>query len=110
MTAQNLSAGGPILRQDLAAFVITPICPHTVTVRPLVDRADCLYTLTVPKSAEGVTLVIDGQIHLPLTADDRVEVTCAPVAMRMLKIPGHSYYHTLHRKLGWAGQPRYQTP
>ncbi len=109
-TAHSLSAGGPILRQDLQAFVITPICPHTLTVRPLVDSADCVYTLTVPKCAEGVTLVIDGQIHLPLTEHDRVEVTRAPVSMRMLKIPGQSYYHTLHRKLGWAGQPRYQQP
>jgi NAD+ kinase len=109
-TAHNLSAGGPILRQDLQAFVITPICPHTLTVRPLVDRADCVYALTVPKCAKGVTLVIDGQIHEPLTAADRVEVTRASVAMHMLKIPGHSYYRTLHRKLGWAGQPRYQQP
>lgn len=109
-TAHNLSAGGPILRQDLEAFVITPICPHTLTVRPLIDRADCIYTLTVPKSGEGVTLVVDGQIRRPLSADDRVEITRAPVAMRMLKIPGQSYYHTLHRKLGWGGQPRYQQP
>ncbi|TWU14597.1 putative inorganic polyphosphate/ATP-NAD kinase [Symmachiella macrocystis] len=107
-TAHNLSAGGPILRQDLPAFVITPICPHTLTVRPLVDRADCVYALTVPKCAEGVTLVIDGQIHEPLTAADRIEVTRASVSMHMLKLPGHSYYRTLHRKLGWAGQPRYQ--
>ncbi len=109
-TAHNLSAGGPILRQDLPAFVITPVCPHTLTVRPLVDRADCIYTLSVPKCAEGVTLVIDGQIREPLTAQDRIEVTRAPVSMHMLKIPGHSYYRTLHRKLGWAGQPRYQQP
>ena len=107
-TAHNLSAGGPILRQDLPAFVLTPICPHTLTVRPLVDSADCRFTLTVPRCAEGVTLVIDGQIHEPLTSADRIEVTRAPVAMRMLKVPGHSYYRTLHRKLGWGGQPRYQ--
>jgi len=108
-TAHNLSAGGPILRQDLSAFVVTPLCSHTLTVRPLVDRADCLYTLTVPKCVEGVTLVIDGQIHEPLTEADRIEITRSKISMRMLKIPGHSYYNTLHRKLGWAGQPHYQS-
>ncbi len=109
-TAHNLSAGGPILRQNLQAFVVTPICPHTLTIRPLVDTADNVYALSVPNCPDGVTLVIDGQIHRPLTRDDRVEVTRAPVSMKMLKIPGPSFYHTLHRKLGWAGQPRYQQP
>lgn len=102
-TAHNLSAGGPILRQDLQAFVITPICPHTLTNRPLVDSADCVYELAVPEIPEGVTLVIDGQVKLPLTAGDRVTVRRAPVAFRMAKLPGNSYYGTLHQKLGWGG-------
>ena len=50
-TAHSLAAGGPLLRQDLQAFVITPICPHTLTNRPLVDRADCIYTLTAPEAS-----------------------------------------------------------
>ena len=108
-TAHNLSAGGPILRQDLPAFVITPICPHTLTNRPLVDSADLTYRLTVPRAPEGTMLVIDGQIRVPLAPGDRVEVSRAPVSFLMAKVPGSSYYTTLHRKLGWGGRPNYRT-
>ncbi|MGQ0635203.1 MAG: NAD(+)/NADH kinase [Planctomycetaceae bacterium] len=107
-TAHSLSAGGPILRQDLQAFVITPICPHTLTNRPLVDSADCLYTLTAPEAPLGTTLVIDGQLRVPLEGRDRIEVRKAPVTFQMAKVPGSSYYGTLHRKLGWGGQPNYR--
>ncbi|MFN0052827.1 MAG: NAD(+)/NADH kinase [Planctomycetales bacterium] len=107
-TAHNLSAGGPILRQDLQAFVITPICPHTLTNRPLVDSAECRFTLTVPGAPEGTMLVIDGQIRRPLGPDDRINLHKAPVSFRLAKVPGSSYYATLHRKLGWGGQTHYR--
>lgn len=107
-TAHSLSAGGPILRQNLSAFVITPVCPHTLTNRPLVDDADCAYTLRVPQAPEGVTLVIDGQIKEPLAAGDTVTVRKADVTFQLARLSGHSDYRTLHRKLGWGGQPHYQ--
>ena len=107
-TAHSLSAGGPILRQDLGVVVITPICPHTLTNRPIVDGADRTYTMCVPGAREGTTLVIDGQLRLPLTGQDLIEVRRAPVLFKLAKLPGHSYYDTLHRKLGWGGQPRYR--
>jgi NAD+ kinase len=106
-TGHSLSAGGPILRQDLQAFVITPICPHTLTNRPLIDSAECTFTLTAPEALEGTMLVIDGQIKLPLAAGDRVDIRRAPVKFQMAKLPGSSYYDTLHRKLGWGGQTNY---
>ena len=107
-TAHNLSAGGPILQQELQAFVITPICPHTLTNRPVVDHADRVYTLTVPNSPEGATIVIDGQIKQPLIKGDVIEVRKAIVTFNLAKVPGTSYYTTLHRKLGWGGQPKYR--
>ncbi len=107
-TAHSLSAGGPILRQDLQAFVVTPLCPHTITVRPLVDRADVPYVMTIDRPAEGVMLVIDGQVKRPITRGDRVSVRRADVSFQLVRLPGHSYYDTLHRKLGWGGQPRYR--
>jgi NAD+ kinase len=107
-TAHSLSAGGPILRQDLQAFVITPICPHTLTNRPLVDSADCVYTLTLPETPRGTTLIIDGQIKLPLEPGDVIRVRRAPVTFQLAQLPQHSNYGTLHRKLGWGGQPNYQ--
>ncbi|MDA0831784.1 MAG: NAD(+)/NADH kinase [Planctomycetota bacterium] len=102
-TAHSLSAGGPILRQSLPAFVITPICPHTLTNRPLVDDADCRFQLTVPHAVNGATLVIDGQTQLAVHADDTIEIHKAPVHCLLARLPGHSYYTTLHRKLGWGG-------
>ncbi|MEZ5941510.1 MAG: NAD(+)/NADH kinase [Planctomycetaceae bacterium] len=107
-TAHSLSAGGPILRQDLEAFVVTPICPHTLTVRPLVDRADVEYELTAPHAPEGVTLVIDGQIREPFRPGDRAVIRRAPFQFQLVRLASHSYYGTLHRKLGWDGQPRYR--
>jgi NAD+ kinase len=103
-TAHSLAAGGPLLRQDLQAFVITPISPHTLTNRPLVDRADCVYSLSLPEVPEGATLVVDGQIKLPLKPGDRIEVRKAPVHCQLARLLDHSYYATLHKKLGWGGQ------
>lgn len=107
-TAHSLSAGGPILQQTLQAFVITPICPHTLTMRPLVDRADAVYQITLPHDVGEVLLVIDGQIQLPVRQGDVIELRKAPVSFQSVRIPEANYYKTLFNKLGWAGQPRYR--
>ena len=107
-TAHNLSAGGPILRQELKVFVITPICPHTLTVRPIVDSADRTFRLSVKDAPVGVMLVIDGQIRRPFEVDDYIEVTRAEPTLKLIRLTGHSYYRTLHRKLGWQGQLDYR--
>ena len=109
-TAHNLSAGGPILRQDLQAFCITPICPHTLTVRPIVDTADRIYSLSIGEARDGAVLVIDGQIRRPVSVGDRVTVRRADSTFKQVQFPGHSYYSTLHRKLGWRGQLDYRNP
>src|SRR5262249_389109 len=70
-TAHSLSAGGAVLGQDLASFVITPICGHTLTSRPLVDSAEKTYTIGV-RQAEGAWLVVDGQDCGPLQPGDKV--------------------------------------
>lgn len=106
-TAHSLSSGGPMLRQDLPAFVITPICPHTLSNRPLVDGADGLYSLSLTESSKEALLVVDGQYRRSLQVGDTVEIRRAPVTFKLAKLPGHSYYTTLQRKLGWSGQPHY---
>jgi NAD+ kinase len=106
-TAYSLAAGGPILRHDLQAFVVTPISPHTLTNRPLVESADCVYTLTLQRGFEGAAVVIDGQVHRPLREGDVVEVRRAAVTFKLARVSGLSYYATLRRKLDWGGQPRY---
>ena len=107
-TAHNLSAGGPILRQDLQAFCITPICPHTLTVRPIVDTADRTYTLSVSESRDDAMLVVDGQINRTIRSGDSVTVRRAGSTFKKVRFAGHSYYSTLHRKLGWRGQLDYR--
>jgi NAD+ kinase len=105
-TAYNLSAGGPILRKVLQAFVISPINPHTLTNRPVVDSADRRYELEVPHPNPGTTVVVDGHVLTTLEADDRVHVSRAKPRFKLVEAPGHSYYRTLREKLGWGGKLR----
>ena len=102
-TAYNLSAGGPILRQTLSAFSITPISPHTLTVRPVVDTAERVYEMEVPEPNEGTTVLVDGRPLAKLTAVDRVRVVRAEPRFKLIEVRGHNYYQTLRDKLGWAG-------
>lgn len=102
-TAHNLSAGGPILRQDLPAFVISPISPHTLTNRPVVDAADRVFELVVPRPHPGTSLVVDGRVLATLEACDRVRIERAEQRFRKVAVPGHNYYRTLREKLGWGG-------
>mgnify|MGYP005635062533 CR=1 FL=1 len=106
-TAHSLSAGGPAIRQDLPVFVVTPICPHTLSNRPLIDHADRTYELTLPGARTGVVLVIDGQIRRNFGVGDRVIIRKAAFTFKLVKTHGHSYYKVLHDKLGWRGQPSY---
>lgn len=102
-TAYNLSAGGPILRQTLSAFAITPISPHTLTVRPVVDTADRVYEMAVPEPNDGTTVLVDGRPLAVLTSADRVRVVRAEPRFSLIEVRGHNYYQTLRDKLGWAG-------
>lgn len=105
-TAHSLSAGGPVLGQELAVFVITPICVHALTSRPLVDSADKTYTIGVRQAEAWV--VVDGQDCGPLRPGERVTVRRAPVAFRLVKVPGKTYYQTLREKLRWGTMPRHE--
>ncbi|MDE0735557.1 MAG: NAD(+) kinase, partial [Pirellulaceae bacterium] len=102
-TAHNLSAGGPILRQDMQAFVIGPISPHTLTVRPVVDTAERTYEMAVHEPREGTSVVVDGVVLGSLTAADRIRVQRAEPCFKTIKVAGHDDYATLREKLGWGG-------
>jgi NAD+ kinase len=108
-TAHNLSAGGPILGQDLSAFVLTPICPHTLTNRPVVDSADKTYTIALRRCSAGTSVVIDGQEQSRVTMAHRITVRRAPVRFGLVKVPGRSYYKTLRDKLHWGTEPNYRS-
>ena len=108
-TAHNLSAGGPILEKSMLAFAISPINPHTLTVRPVVDRADRTYEVVVRAPHETTSVVVDGQVLCALTPVDRVRVRRAEPTFKMIEVAGQTYYRTLREKLGWGGHIRYQT-
>jgi NAD+ kinase len=93
----------------LSAFVITPICPHALTNRPVVDAADKVYTIAVRRAGANTTLIIDGQEQILLTISHRVTVRRAPVSFGLVKVAGRSYYQTLRDKLRWGTQPNYRS-
>jgi NAD+ kinase len=105
-TAHSLSAGGPILRKDLQAFVISPISPHTLTHRPVVDSADRIYELMVVNPRPETSVVIDGRVCCTLQPGDRVRIQRAAARFKLVSAAGHSYYRTLREKLGWSGRFR----
>lgn len=102
-TAHNLSAGGPIVRRHLQAIVISPISPHTLTYRPLVDSADTQIELAVTEPNSTTSIVVDGRILGELQPGDRVRIHRAAVSFRMIRVPGQNDYRTLREKLGWGG-------
>lgn len=102
-TAHNLSSGGPIIRKDLMAFVISPISPHTLTVRPVVDTADRVYEMVMRGDQCAAAAVLDGQVLADLCPGDCVRVEKADPVFQMIEVTSHSYYLTLRDKLGWAG-------
>lgn len=105
-TAHSLSAGGPIVRKSIQAFVISPISPHTLTVRPLVDAADRIFELVVRHPHEATSVVVDGRLVHRLTGAERVRVERAPWQFKLVQVRGHGYYRTLREKLGWGGRIR----
>ena len=107
-TAHNLSAGGPILQQELWAFVITPISPHSLTFRPIVETAEKEFRVQMEPGAANAIVVVDGQLSVPVTPAHRITIRKAPVAFQLVKVPGRSYYQTLRDKLRWGTPPSYR--
>ncbi len=103
-TAHSLSAGGPILRKEMQAFVISPISPHTLTNRPVVDSAEHVYELMVPAPHAGTSLVVDGQVIDTLSSGDRIRIRRSTAQFQLIEVPGHGYYQILREKLGWSGR------
>ena len=102
-TAYNLSAGGPIVRKDMDAFVFTPLNPHTLSNRTVVDSATRRYELRVPRPNSGSACLVDGRVVAALVAGDAIRVRRAEPRFTLVEIGGHGYYRTLREKLAWGG-------
>lgn len=101
-TAYNLSAGGPIVFPSLPVVVITPICPHTLSHRPLVVPESSLIEVKLETREEEVYLTVDGQEGTTLEATDRVFVRSSATRARLVRVSGRSFYDSLRSKLRWG--------
>ena len=101
-TAYALSAGGPIVHPDIAAFVIAPICPHTLTMRPLVVPDASRVEIVLRSADSEVYLTLDGQVGRPLLPRDRVRVRRRRQPILMVRPKHGSYFELLRHKLHWG--------
>ncbi len=101
-TAYSLSAGGPIIHPTIHCFVVTPICPHTLSNRPIALPDTVVVTVCLTSQSEDVTLTLDGHIGFPLLPNDVVEIKKSRFKMRLIKHPTKHYYEILRTKLKWG--------
>ncbi|MBI4915535.1 MAG: NAD(+)/NADH kinase [Acidobacteria bacterium] len=101
-TAYNLSAGGPIVHPALAAYLITPICPHTLSNRPLAIPTDLRSRVWVEPGAVQAYLTLDGQIGFPLAPHMRVIVGPSGEPLSVIRDATSSFFSILHHKLKWG--------
>jgi NAD+ kinase len=101
-TAYSLSAGGPIVHPSVESILITPICPHTLSDRPLVICDSCSIEIALLGGAESVFLTLDGQRGIPLQATDRVRISRSKEILRLIHPSKKSYFEILRNKLKWG--------
>lgn len=102
-TAYNLSAGGPILDPRMKAFVLSPICPHTLSYRPIVVPGGIRMRATVRNLGdEEAVLTLDGQVSIPMRDLDTVFVEAHRRPAQLVRVAGRGFFEVLHRKLGWG--------
>ncbi|MEE9211538.1 MAG: NAD(+)/NADH kinase [Phycisphaeraceae bacterium] len=105
-TAYNMAAGGPIVSPEVDALCITPICPHSLAFRPIVVKATSELCLHVKEANKGTTLVIDGQVPIPLAAGQQVVIRRHPKSLQLIHNPELNYWKMLAKKMHWAARPR----
>ena len=108
-TAYNLSAGGPILAGSMEAMVITSICPHSLSFRPIVIDANSVVQVTPTRINEGSTVSVDGQVSIGLSAHDVVTVAREQCSFLIVNNPARTRWDTLATKLNWAKKPKYES-
>ncbi len=108
-TAYNLSAGGPILAGSMEAMVITPICPHSLSFRPIVIDAASVVQISAMRLNEGTSVSVDGQVSTGLSLRDVVTIAREKCNFLIVDNPTRTRWDTLATKLGWAKGPKYES-
>ena len=101
-TAYNLSAGGPIIYPTMSAIVITPICPHMLTNRPLVLPDELEVEIRIANANQEIFLTLDGQEGLPVTQDDCVRIRKSATSVKLIRTGEKNYFDVLRAKLKWG--------
>lgn len=101
-TAYSMSAGGPIVHPAVESILITPICPHTLSDRPVVVPDTSIVELRLSESADAVFLTLDGQTGVPMQRGDRVRITRAAERLKLIQPPNKTYFEILRNKLKWG--------
>jgi NAD+ kinase len=101
-TAYNLSAGGPVIFPSMNAVVITPICPFTLSNRPIVVPDDAEIELLLKTDQEEVALTLDGQVGFPLKVEDRVKIRKSRTTFNLIQPSNRNYFDVLRDKLRWG--------
>jgi len=101
-TAYNLAANGPILAPDIDGMIITAICPHQLTVRPLVVRGDAEISLSIEGVPEQIYLTVDGQEAIELRLGDEIFCRRSRYTIRLVRMSGNSFFDVLRAKLKWG--------
>jgi NAD+ kinase len=102
-TAYSLAAGGPVIHPDVPGIIITPICPFTLTNRPLIVPDSIRITLKLATGASDIKLTFDGQEGLDIDDRDTIIVRKGSHALNMITLPGQHYFDVLKAKLRWSG-------
>ncbi|MDR4508640.1 MAG: NAD(+)/NADH kinase [Candidatus Brocadiaceae bacterium] len=106
-TAHSLSAGGPLLTPDLNAFVIVPICPHTLTNRPLVVSGEVKIVIEPVSQSNGAGSTVDGQVFTEMQIGDKLKIERSEIEVQMIDTGARTFYGVLREKLNWGGHPNY---
>ena len=102
-TAYSLSAGGSVVSPDAEVLVLTPICPHTLSIRPIVVSLSSTVRVRLCRVHADVSLAADGQVQSALGSGDTIEVRRSRRSVRLIRPEGSSFFATLRTKFGWSG-------
>ncbi|MGD9329932.1 MAG: NAD(+)/NADH kinase [Desulfobacterales bacterium] len=102
-TAYSLAAGGPVIHPEVPGIIMTPICPFTLTNRPLVIPDSARIEMSLVNDSSNMVLTFDGQAGMEINHGDRIRITKSPHPVHMIKVPGSEYFDILKAKLSWSG-------
>ena len=105
-TAYSLSAGGPIVMPGLNVITVTPICPHSLSARPIALSAELEIEARFFEEQSSISITVDGQVSIPVDYATRIIIKKSDYSAKLIRLPNNSYFQTLRKKMGWQGKVR----